>query len=122
MKEYHYELRTLTLLINFELGNFELLEFSVRSTHKLLYRNKKLFKAESLILDFIRKILKENPDQYQNKKIFQNLKKDFEKILDDPMERKILEDFDYVSWIESKITGKTFTETVREKSGNWEPA
>ena len=108
--------RMLNLLIHYELGNFDLLEYSVRSTYQLLGRHAKLFKTEKLILDFIKTFLRTSPDKRMLKSMFQKLADTMEGIRNDPYEKLFLEYFDLISWIESKIEGRTFEEEVREKA------
>ena len=47
---------------------------------------------------------------------FIRLKKEMEEILKDEFERQALNHFDFITWLESKITGRTFAEILREKA------
>ena len=49
------------------------------------------------------------------KAAFIELKKELEKQLDDPLEKKALDYFDFITWIESKITKKDFKTLSKEK-------
>ena len=42
-------------------------------------------------------------------------KKELEKIFKDPFEQGGIQDFDFISWLESKIENKSFGEIVRRK-------
>ncbi len=108
--------RIMTLLIHFELGNNDLLEYIVKSTYRFLYKRKRLYKFETSILNFIRKKI---PKIFTNKErieAFKELKKEMEKITRDPFEKKALEYFDFTSWVESKIENRPFAEVVRQKA------
>jgi hypothetical protein len=43
------------------------------------------------------------------------LKRDMSALYEDPFEKNVFIYFDFISWVESKIKGKTFGEIVREK-------
>ena len=45
-----------------------------------------------------------------------NVKEELVEITKDDFERKALEYFDFISWLESKIEGRVFAEVVREKA------
>lgn len=109
--------RIMSLIIHFELNNQDLLEYTVKSTHRFLYKKERLYKVETIILDFISKEL---PKIYSNKELlvaFKKLKEDIELVTTDSFERKALEYFDFISWLESKIENRPFAEVVREKAG-----
>ena len=44
------------------------------------------------------------------------MKAELEEISKDPFEKKALEYFDFISWLESKITGQPFANIVRAKA------
>ena len=47
---------------------------------------------------------------------FRKLKTELEEIVKDPFEKRALEYFDFISWLESKIDNRPFAEVVREKA------
>ncbi|MBI4946422.1 MAG: hypothetical protein HY840_08480, partial [Bacteroidetes bacterium] len=47
---------------------------------------------------------------------FQELKTSLLKLMKNPMEKATMEEFDFMSWVESKIQNKTFAEVVRQKA------
>jgi tetratricopeptide (TPR) repeat protein len=107
--------KILSLIVNFELGNQDLLEYSVKSTYRFLYKRNSLNKFEILIIDFIRKKLPVNRSQKEIIPAFQWLSTEINKILKDPIEKSVLGYFDFLSWINSKIEGRPFAEIAREK-------
>lgn len=105
------------LIIHYELGNTDLLEYMVRSVYRFLIKRRRLYKFETLVLQFIQKKLHAVQHQEQLGAAFRILKDEIEKITSDPFERKALEYFDFLAWLESKITGRTFGEVVRGQGG-----
>lgn len=106
--------RILNLFIHFELGNDKLLEYIVQSTYRFLSRRKRLFKVESIILNFLKKY----PDWLSEKdmiKGFEGLKLELLDLMSDEYERRAFDYFDFISWLESKVRGVDFETLVGEK-------
>ncbi len=111
--------RILNLIIHYELGNQDLLEYAVRSTYRFLYKSKSLHGIERAILHFIRKKMPATNNRREVIEAFAELKQDIEKLIKDPYERRVLELFDLISWLESKIEERSFGEIVTEKAKGW---
>ena len=101
-----------SILIHFELNNFELLEYKIKTTLAFLRKQKRLFKTEKLVLEFIRKHIKDNTASKIDYKL---LKIQLNEALADPLEKNILNYFDFTIWVESKILNKSFEEVKRHK-------
>lgn len=108
--------RIMSLLVHFEIGNQHLLEYTVKSVHQFLYKRNRLYKAETLILDFIRKDLPKIHSDKELLKSFEVLLIEMKAIANDPFEQRAFDYFDFISWLESKIEGKPFAEVVRGKA------
>ncbi|MBK8984234.1 MAG: hypothetical protein IPM38_18420 [Ignavibacteria bacterium] len=104
----------LNLIIHFELDNIVLLEYSVKSTYRFLYKRKKLYKVENAVLNFIRKAYGINSKE-KLKENFIELYFNLKEITKDPYEKIALEYFDLLSWLESKIENKKFADVVKSK-------
>jgi len=115
-EDLHAVTRIFNLIIHFELGNESMLDSLVRSTYRFLYQRERLYKFETIVLDFIRKKLPKVITQKELLLVFKELKQELEEIIKDPFERKALEYFDFISWLESKIENKSFAEIVKEKA------
>lgn len=50
--------------------------------------------------------------------MFIKLKLKLENILKEPLEKKVLDYFDFITWIESKVAKKEFRSLAKEKSGS----
>lgn len=104
--------RLFNLVIHFELGNFDLLEYIVRSTQRFLNKKKKAFDVETLLIDHVKKLAKIS-DEEKKMKQFKLLRDDLEKLFKDPNERLMLKYFDFLSWVNAHINGTSFAEAVR---------
>ncbi|MCC6866377.1 MAG: hypothetical protein IT280_09495 [Ignavibacteria bacterium] len=104
----------LNLIIHFELGNYDLLEYKLISTYRYLIRKKRLFEYEKIIIHFIKNLVKNYTIKELNDN-FQWVQKKLKSISEDENERAAFEDFDIISWLESKITNKPFMEVLINK-------
>lgn len=106
----------LSLIISFELGKEDLIEYSVKSVYRTLLKRGKLYLFEQVLISFIQKRMVKVVNKTEMIKAFTELKKDLEKLVQsDPFEAKALGYFDIVSWLKSKIEGKTFADVIRKK-------
>ncbi len=124
LNEYDSDLRgdlfcfahILSIIIHYELGNRELLEYRVKSTYRLLLKRRKLYKVESLLLHFIKDTISDISTEEEQHRAFQALRdKMVEATVSNPFEEVALDYFDFVSWLESKIENKSFREITRRK-------
>ena len=106
----------MNMILHFELKNHELLSYAIRSTYRTFLKQQKLFKFETLMLNFIQRSSKFNtPGDFRQG--FKDLRDEVIKLQADPFEAQVLSFFDIVSWLESKVTQKSFAEIIR---GKWE--
>lgn len=101
------------LIIHYELGNEEQLPYLMRSTQRYLNKSKRMYKTEDAILRFMQTSLFTPKSKIDS--VFKELKTDLLKITKNQFEAKIIEHFDFISWLESKIENKPFIEIIREK-------
>jgi hypothetical protein len=101
-RDVEYNARLLNLIIHFELKNFDYLEYLILSTYRFLYKRKKIYKLETLVLDFIRRLPKMNSDKdlIEN---FHILKTDLKSIYKKQHEKNIFLHFDYLEWVSKKL-------------------
>jgi hypothetical protein len=118
-KELRYDIqsavRILNLILHFELGNTTLLDYNAISTYRFLYKSKRLYKLENIVLNFIRKKMPGIYTQADQIEAFRELRQEFIELSQDPFEQKAFEYFDYISWLDSKIEGRSFEEVVKQK-------
>tara|TARA_R110002072_G_scaffold227777_1_gene384603 strand:- start:13974 stop:15509 length:1536 start_codon:yes stop_codon:yes gene_type:complete len=108
--------KLVNLIIHYELGNYDFIEYEVRSTSRYLIKHKRDFKIETVCIQYIRKLAKmyvvENKVELLNK-----MKLEIDELLKDHNESVILEYFNIRAWIKSKTDNITFSEAVREVNG-----
>ena len=112
------EIHIANLIIHYELGNTDLLEYLLKSTHRFLYKRRRLLKFEAYILVFIKNVIHSGNVAHKITEAFIDLK---EKLVtlsesEDPFEKAKYELFDYISWLESKIENRNFADVIREKA------
>lgn len=115
----YYSAKILILIINYELGNYDQIPYLAKSTYRFLQKRKQLFSFEKKILHFFSKKLPKASDQKKESILsFKELRKELVKEkTSDHHNRRILQYFDLISWIDSKIEGKPFMEMIKKKSG-----
>lgn len=114
-QDYKVFAKIMNLIIHYELGNIDLLEYNIKSVLRYLNNKDKLYKYEHALIKFIKRIPYLNEDNDLNFELHQ-LKNAIEEISNDEFEKKAIDYFDIVSWLESKLTRKKFADIVREKS------
>lgn len=107
--------RILSLIAHYELGNQELLRYMVKWTYRFMAKRQRLYKFETIILNFIGKKSLHMDTKGKTVAAFSELKNELVKLLPDMHERRPLDDFEYIDWLDSKIQNKPFAETVRKK-------
>ncbi len=105
--------RIFNLIIHYELGNFNFIDYDSKSTQRYLNKYEKDYQIEKVFMKYIKKLAKEEfaPDK---KIIFQNFYKEVEELLKDPQEQVILEYFNVKAWIYSKLKRIPFTNAIKE--------
>jgi hypothetical protein len=103
------------LIIHYELGNYDLLEYAIKSTYRYLYKRRSLFNIEKAVIDFIKMKVAAAESGKENTKSLSKIRERLIKILNDPGEKRISLYFDFVSWLDSKIENKPFAEIISEK-------
>jgi tetratricopeptide (TPR) repeat protein len=111
--EIYSFVRILNIIIHFELGNKELMEYILQSTYRYLQTNKRLFKTETLFMKLIKSIIGAVTDK-DIKDAFREFKFRLDKIKDNSNEKAAFEYFDFPSWAEGKIAGKPMIEVQRK--------
>ncbi|MGQ0826763.1 MAG: hypothetical protein ACT4ON_00055 [Bacteroidota bacterium] len=104
------------LIIHYELGKKDLLEYTVKSCYRYLYSRNRLYKFETTVLEFLKN---KAPIQNNKKNMITTFSALRDKLIDlskDTYEKKALEYFDYISWLESKINDRSFAEIVKQKA------
>jgi len=103
--------RMLNLILHYEMNNMVLLESLVKNTHRYLKRRNQAYAFEKHLLHFFQQVIKNN---YRTslKAALKVLKNDFTALAEHPSEKVMLQYFDFLSWIEGKITRQPFAKVV----------
>nr|MBA3705747.1 hypothetical protein [Bacteroidota bacterium] len=107
--------RILNLIIHYELGNNDVLEYTVKSTYRFLYTRNRLYEFETILLNFIRKL----PKSFKPVELIQSfseLRKELITLSENSFEKKALEYLDLISWLESKINKTSYAQVIKSKS------
>lgn len=106
--------RIISILIDYDTGEEEYFEQKLKAAYDYIVYEENLGKVQQVFLEFLKKVGSIYPQDL--KKEFMGLKADIEKVNDGDFSRKTLLYFDLMSWIDSKIEGRSFAEIVREKN------
>ncbi|MEO7834711.1 MAG: hypothetical protein ABIR50_05285, partial [Ginsengibacter sp.] len=105
--------RLLHLIAHYELGNFQLLEYLIKTVYRFMAKMQNLSLVEEEMFKFLRKSF------YLSAK---RLKPEFEKLLNkikqfetSKFETRAFAYLDIISWLESKVSEKQTYEIIREK-------
>jgi len=105
--------RLLHLIAHYELGNFELLEYLIKSVYRYMAKMQNLSKVEEEVFAFLRRSFRVGAHA---------LKPEFEKLLEtlkkyerNPLETRAFSYLDIISWLESKVHNVNVQDVIREK-------
>lgn len=107
--------RILNLIVNVESNDYDLLENEIRSIKRVIRNEKHAYKTEQLILKFV--MLFPIPKYEKTRHmLWKKIEKIIDQIKDDKYEQQILDVFDFLSWIESRLTLIPFQEIMIRKN------
>jgi hypothetical protein len=103
--DFHTHSRLLYCLVCFEIGELDLMVSTAKSLSEFMKRNDVYYKFEKRIISFISRDLltlanKANVDRAAS---FEKLKADIQLIFKSEYERKVVNYFDYLFWIDNKL-------------------
>jgi hypothetical protein len=107
--------RLFNLVVHFELGNYDLLEYIVRSTHRYLNKRQRAHQVETALIEAIKKLARTS-DPAARRDQFRTLAARLQELFEDPGEGLVLKYFDVLSWAESHAEGISFAQAVRKRS------
>jgi hypothetical protein len=95
--------RLLHLIAHFELGNYNLLEYLIKSVYRFMAKMKNLSVVEEEIFKFIKRSFSLSPQKLIP--AFKSLKEKLEAMESNPLESRSFMYLDIIAWLESKIEG-----------------
>lgn len=105
--------RIFNLIIHYELGNNDLLEYVIKSTARQLNKGDSDYVPETIVIKHLRKLIKFNNEKARLD-AYQDMKNEMEKIFANTNEKVLLDYFDMNAWVEAKLEGINFS-TVLQK-------
>jgi len=107
--------RLFNLVIHYELGNLDLLEYIIKSTFRYLNKKEKDYNIENIILKHMRKLSRAvvETDKIEE---FELMKSELTEAFKDDKERVVLDYFDFDSWVDAKLKGIPFTEAIKQNN------
>ncbi|MGV3768208.1 MAG: hypothetical protein ACO1NW_18900 [Chitinophagaceae bacterium] len=105
--------RLLHLIAHYELGNYDLLEYLIKSVFRFMAKMQNLSVVEEEIFGFLRKSFYMTPVKL--KAAFKVLKEKLEKHQGKPLESRSYMYLDIIGWLESKIEGVPVQEVIRRR-------
>lgn len=111
--DIHGFARILNLICHYELGNFDLVDYYLRSTYRFLIKKNDLHVFQKILLRFVRKLSSITRDQLTD--AFKELREQLLPLNEKFYERRPFIYFDIISWLESKIENRSNQEIIREK-------
>lgn len=112
---FYRTFRLLHLLVHYELGNHDYIEYEIRSLKRTL---KKEYKKSYLVERIVFRFLQQQPLPSSLKAreiIWKKFREGFIKLSADKYESQLLRIFDFATWIEAKLLKKSFEAITNEK-------
>lgn len=106
--------RLVNLIIHYELGNYDLLDYTIKSTKRFVTKSRRNYKFENVFLKDFKKLLK-NKDSDTMQKLYKDFRSELVDVLKDPYEKAANEYFDFLSWLDCKIENDTYQRVVKSK-------
>lgn len=104
--------KLLLMFIHYDLKNYELLEYQVRSARRMMEKTQRLYNCEKLMLEFFNHVSDADSNSQRHQQLM-GLQKLVKALFKNPHEKTFSSYFDIDAWIESKLGGKNFADTVR---------
>ncbi len=104
--------RLFNLIVHYELGNYDLLEYIVRSTHRFLSKKQRANQVENLLIDHVKRLARAT-EPSMKRDLHRSLRDQMTRVLKDPSEGLALKYFDFLAWANAKVDGVSFSEAVK---------
>ncbi len=107
--------RLFNLIIHFELGNYDLLEYISKSTKRYLHKRQRDYEFEKLVIEYIRKLIRVN-NVIDKRDLFIRFKDQLNTMINGPEDQVVLKFFNFTRWIDSKIDNSSFSESIKKSN------
>jgi hypothetical protein len=106
--------RLLHLIAHYELGNFEILEYLIKSVYRFMAKMQNLSVVEKEIFKFLQQAFRMNRTQIRRG--LEQLRAKLARYEANPLESRSFMYLDFVSWLDSKIENVPVQEVIRRKA------
>ena len=104
--------RLINLLLQAELGNSAFFENEISSIKRNIHFEKHVYATEKLLFKFVLAFPLPSYEKTRDK-LWMQYKKEIQKIEQSKYERQLLKTFDFLAWIESKLTRRSFVDVLK---------
>ncbi|MBI2270170.1 MAG: hypothetical protein HYU69_07415 [Bacteroidetes bacterium] len=108
--------KLMEVLMLYELKEFDLIPYRIRSLQKFLKQSDKDFLIEDKILLCIRDQLTDKISDNDRQQLYKNLKQEIINLKKNPKKDAIPAYFNFVVWLESKVENKPFADLLRKRA------
>ncbi|MGF1564277.1 MAG: hypothetical protein ACFCUH_02815 [Flavobacteriales bacterium] len=95
--------RLFNLVVHYELGNYDLLEYITKSTQRYLSKRQRDYGLEKMVIEYVRKLIRTTSDS-DRRKHFETFLVDVRQRALEPEDRIVLKFFDFVGWAEGHLS------------------
>jgi hypothetical protein len=106
--------RILNLVIHYDLGNRDFIEYDIKSTSRFLANRDRLFSYERTIIKYLRQLANIGPNE-SKKHVLISFKGEIAEIVENPAEKNAASLFDASIWIDSKLKGVSMFSTRKDE-------
>jgi len=111
--DIHCYARLLHLIAHYELGNYQLVEYLIKSVYRFMAKMKNLNVVEEEIFLFLRRSFSLSPEEIFA--AFKSLKEKLEKLQGNPVATRSFMYLDIIGWLESKIEDVPVQQIIRSR-------
>lgn len=115
VEDLHASTRLLTMMVQYDMGRNEILEYLARSTKRYLAKLEGLYPFERILVSFMRKF-STSKALFNVPTAFKKLRKELVEVGYEPGERNALSTLDLLAWVDSKIEERPLNEILRRKN------
>jgi len=115
IEDLHASTRILAIMLQYEIGRSELLEYLARSAKRYLVKLEGLYGYENIMLTFMKRLSSSRPPKSMDT-VFAKLREELVEAGYEPGERNALSTLDLLSWVDSKLQKRPLVDILKEKN------
>jgi hypothetical protein len=105
--------RLLNLVIHYELGNFDLIEYNLKSAYRFIYKQERMHNYERRVLRFFKDAIGAASDT-ERMEIMRQFRVELQRIVEDPFEERATQVFNILVWLNSRLDGLPMWEAKKQ--------